>query len=107
MVGRGFFFALVIGWASVVSGLAVAPQSANAQNVAATCSKLWFQRNSIYASMGHCFKRAKSQRCFPNSCRAPWGQLTPGQQKSVAAIVATERRLGCNYDLVNVALLGC
>ena len=107
MLGRGLVFALVVGGVGAASALGLAPRSANAQDVVSTCSTLWHQRNSIYASMGHCFKRQKSKICFPNNCFPPYGKLTPAQQRQVAQIRAQERALGCNYNLVNVGLLGC
>ena len=107
MLGRSLVSVLVIGCMVTASGLALAPRSAEAQDIVSTCSKLWHQRNGIYASMGHCFKRQKSKICFPNNCFPPYGQLTPAQQRQVAQIQAQERALGCNYNLVNVGLLGC
>ena len=108
MLGRSLVSALVISCVVGASGIALAPRSANAQDVVAACSKLWYQRNAIYAQNGYCFKRQKSKMCFPNSCFGPaWGKLTVAQERAVAAIRARERALGCNYDLVNTGLLGC
>lgn len=107
MLKRSLFLALVIGCVTAASGLSLAPRSTAAQGIVSTCSQLWHQRNGIYASMGHCFKRQKSKMCFPNNCFPPYGKLTPAQQRQVAQIRAQERAIGCNYNLVNVGLLGC
>ena len=107
MLGRSLISALVIGCVVAASGIALAPRSTEAQDIVSTCSNLWHQRNSIYASMGFCFKRAKSKRCFPNNCFAPYGKLTPAQQRQVGQIRTQERAIGCSYNLVNVGLLGC
>lgn len=108
MLGRGLVSALVIGCVVGAGSIALAPRSTSAQGIVAACSKLWYQRNAIYAQNGFCFKRQKSKMCFPNSCFGPaWGKLTVPQERAVAAIRARERSLGCNYNLVDVGLVGC
>ena len=59
------------------------------------CQDLWYERNSIYANQGYCFKTRRAQNVFGRSCFAPWGRLTGAQQRRVDQIVRWERRKGC------------
>lgn len=83
--------------ALVAIAVASTAQVANAQDFSGfSCDQLWFQRNSIYAQHGHCFKTARGIAAFGRGCFAPFGQLTPQAQSTVNAIIAWERRKGCS-----------
>lgn len=65
----------------------------------ASCSSLWYERNSIYKDAGYCFKTTRAIRAFGNSgCSyddigdVP---LSARQRAAVRDIVAQERRMGC------------
>ncbi len=60
-----------------------------------SCDQLWYQRNLIYAQHGHCFKTARGIAAFGKGCFPPYGQLSPGAQSTVNAIISWERRRGC------------
>nr|WP_321457340.1 YARHG domain-containing protein [uncultured Cohaesibacter sp.] len=60
-----------------------------------SCGELWYARNSIYAQQGYCFKTSRARQVFGPRCYAPWGRLTPSQQRRVDDIVYWERRYGC------------
>nr|WP_319389364.1 YARHG domain-containing protein [uncultured Cohaesibacter sp.] len=60
-----------------------------------TCGELWYARNSIYAQQGYCFKTARARQTFGPRCYAPWGRLTPRQQRRVDTIIYWERQYGC------------
>ena len=71
-------------------------RAANAQGYRyMTCGELWYARNAIYARQGYCFKTQRARRTFGPRCYAPWGRLTPSQQRRVNIIQSWERRYGC------------
>ncbi|WP_319568768.1 YARHG domain-containing protein [Cohaesibacter marisflavi] len=75
---------------------ALGPNKAAAQGYRnMTCGELWYARNAIFARQGYCFKTARARQVFGPRCYAPWGRLTPGQQRRVDTIVYWERRFGC------------
>lgn len=59
------------------------------------CGQLWYERNAIYASKGHCFQTERAIRVFGRACFPPYGRLNRAEQREVDAIVAWERRKGC------------
>ena len=60
-----------------------------------TCGELWYARNAIYARQGYCFKTQRARRTFGARCYAPWGRLTPSQQRQVNRVIRWERNNGC------------
>jgi hypothetical protein len=82
--------ALIAG-ATVVSSLGAAQ--------AQTCEELWVERNSIYKERGYCFKTARGIRYFGNAgCQYDSERdvpLSQAERARIAAIVRTERAMGC------------
>ncbi|QRG08852.1 YARHG domain-containing protein [Xanthobacter dioxanivorans] len=60
-----------------------------------SCRALWVQRNAVYAEQGYCFKTKDAIATFGERCYAPYGQLTPDQQRYVDQVKAWEARKGC------------
>ncbi len=60
-----------------------------------SCNQLWYERNSIFARNGHCFKSARGRAAFGAGCFAPYGRLGRADQNIVDEIRGWERRLGC------------
>ncbi len=60
-----------------------------------SCNQLWYERNSIFARNGHCFKSARGRAAFGAGCFAPYGRLGRAEQNIVDEIRRWERRLGC------------
>ena len=60
-----------------------------------TCGQLWYERNSIFAAAGHCFKTKRARRVFGRNCFPPYGKLHRGQRSTVRNIRRAERRKGC------------
>ena len=60
-----------------------------------SCSQLWYERNSIYARNGHCFRTARGRAAFGRGCFAPYGRLGRADQREVNEIRRWERRNGC------------
>jgi hypothetical protein len=70
--------------------------SAMAQNLAGlSCGQLWYERNSIYAQHGYCFKTEQAIGAFGRGCFPPYGRLPASAQSRVDDIIAWERRKGC------------
>jgi hypothetical protein len=61
-----------------------------------SCDRLWYERNSIYADAGYCFKTPRARAAFGRGCVPPYGQLSPREQRRVNAIQAEEADLGCS-----------
>ncbi|MDI4656747.1 YARHG domain-containing protein [Xanthobacter autotrophicus] len=90
MQKTGLLFGAVAG-----ALLALAP-AAQAQTLGElSCRALWYQRNSVYAERGYCFKTADAVATFGERCFPPYGQLTPSQQRFVDEVKAWEARKGC------------
>jgi len=60
-----------------------------------TCGQLWYERNKIFASRGHCFSTRQGRNAFPNSCFPPYGKLPNHLKRTVSLIKKWERRRGC------------
>lgn len=60
-----------------------------------SCKALWYQRNAVYAEQGYCFKTKDAIATFGARCYAPFGKLTPDQQRYVNEVQAWEARKGC------------
>ncbi len=60
-----------------------------------SCNDLWYARNAIYASNGHCFKTRRGRAAFGPGCFAPYGRLGSADQREVDAILGQERIMGC------------
>jgi YARHG domain len=60
-----------------------------------SCQQLWYERNSIYAAAGYCFKTARARRVFGKNCFPPFGKLHIGQRSTVQNIKRAERAKGC------------
>lgn len=60
-----------------------------------TCGQLWYERNSIYARAGHCFRSRRAIRTFGRACFPPYGRLNAQWQNVVNEIRYFERRNGC------------
>ncbi len=61
---------------------------------AGACYDLWYQRNAIFARMGHCFKHC-GRRVWGRNCFPPYGKLSPGQWSRVRQIQSRERAMRC------------
>jgi len=59
------------------------------------CDRLWYERNSIYADAGYCFKTPRALAAFGPRCYPPYGELSPGAHRHINAIQAEEYSLGC------------
>lgn len=62
---------------------------------AASCYDLWYERNSIYARNGYCFKTQRARNVFGAACFPPYGRLSGYDQRRVGDIKAAERAQGC------------
>ena len=62
---------------------------------AASCYDLWYERNSIFARNGHCFKTRKARSVFGAGCFPPYGRLGGYDQQRVDSIKRQERAQGC------------
>jgi hypothetical protein len=51
-----------------------------------SCNDLWYERNSIYARNGHCFKSARGRASFGPGCFPPYGKLGRRDQREVGEI---------------------
>ena len=70
---------------------------ASAQDYAGlSCGQLWYERNSIFARYGHCFRTQQAIAAFGRACFPPYGRLPPGAQSRVNEITYWERRKGCS-----------
>ena len=87
--------ATLIGLAAgvVSTMLFVAPPAANAQG--ASCDRLWYERNKIYARNGYCFQTARARAVFGPGCFPPFGQLNGWEAQRVQEIQMWERQNGC------------
>lgn len=85
--------AILTGPLMVAASVPAAAQGGWAQR----CYDLWYQRNSIYAAKGYCFRTAQARSVFGPGCFPPYGRLTNWEKRQVAAIQAEEGRLGCRY----------
>ena len=80
-----------------VLAIAVAGQDASAQNLSRlSCGQLWYERNSIYAQFGYCFKTDQAIRTFGRRCHSPYGRLPGWAQSRVDEIQSWESRKSCN-----------
>lgn len=59
------------------------------------CSRLWHERNAIFARYGYCFESARARATFGRNCFAPFGRLPPNLKRVVNHIKRIERRRGC------------
>ena len=78
--------------ATLYGGLAATAQ-------AASCYDLWYERNSIYANYGYCFRSQLGIETFgaASDCtRNP--KLSRADQRRVDQIKAEERRRSCNVN---------
>lgn len=74
----------------------LAPQSGDrAVAQGCNCGALWYQRNAIFASQGHCFKTRRGIAVFGRNCFPPFGRLTRAQRRQVNRIIRAERACGC------------
>jgi hypothetical protein len=66
---------------------------------AATCSQLWYARNSLYKETGYCFRTARGIQAFGNAgCQyddVADVPLSARQRAAVAEIQREERYQGC------------
>ena len=87
--------ATLIGLAAgvVSTMLFVAPPAANAQG--ASCDRLWYERNKIYARNGYCFQTDRARAVFGAGCFPPFGQLNGWEMQRVQELQMWERRNGC------------
>lgn len=76
----------------ILSGLSLLSTTALAGD---PCGGLWYERNAIYASAGHCFKTSQGIAQFGKGCFPPYGKLSSSQQARVNRIIAKERAFGC------------
>lgn len=60
-----------------------------------TCYDLWFERNSIFANKGFCFRSQRAQSAFGAACFPPYGQLSRNEQWRVDALQRQERNMRC------------
>lgn len=67
-------------------------ERASAQGI---CGRLWYERNSIYARNGYCFRTARARSVFGPGCFPPYGQLSGWERRRVAQIQAEEYEYGC------------
>ena len=79
--------------------LVSAPTGARAQGVdyysTLSSSQLWYERNSIFAQHGYCFKSQRGIATFGRVCHPPFGRLPGHMRRVVNNIEAWERRRGC------------
>lgn len=80
---------------AVTSGLLAGLAWTGTAAAQGACENLWYQRNSIYAARGYCFRTARAQAVFGPGCYPPYGRLSPGEQSQVAGIQRQEGQLGC------------
>ena len=89
-------FAITCATAAVFYCIGAGSSSAIAgDDTGLSCSKLWFERNKIYADNGFCFKTARARRQFGAGCFAPFGRLTGFAKRRVQRIQQLERINGC------------
>lgn len=91
ILNKAMLFGLAIGVASTM--LFVVPPAANAQG--ASCDRLWYERNKIYARNGYCFQTARARAVFGPGCFPPFGQLNGWEMQRVQEIQMWERQNGC------------
>jgi hypothetical protein len=91
IVKKATLIGLVIGVVSTM--LFVAAPAANAQG--ASCDRLWYERNKIYARNGYCFQTARARAVFGPGCFPPFGRLNPWETQRVQEIQMWERQNGC------------
>ncbi|MGH1417971.1 MAG: YARHG domain-containing protein [Hyphomicrobiaceae bacterium] len=60
-----------------------------------SCRQLWYERNSIFASRGQCFKTKRARSVFGKGCFPPYGKLPSNLRNVVKEIRSWERRKGC------------
>lgn len=80
---------------AVTSGLLAGLAWSAPAEAQGACESLWYQRNSIYAAEGFCFRTARARSVFGAGCYPPYGALSPDEQRQIAAIQSQEGRLGC------------
>ncbi|TDR93998.1 YARHG domain-containing protein [Enterovirga rhinocerotis] len=86
-IGTGLAIAcLAAGTLMLPSGAALAQGA---------CESLWHQRNAIYARNGFCFRSERARAVFGPGCFPPYGELSRGEKRRVAAMQAEEDALGC------------
>lgn len=96
LVPRSLMLALgLAGGLMTLSGPGARPAAAQELSQL-SCRALWYQRNAVYAEQGYCFKTADAIATFGRGCFAPFGKLTPQQQRYVEQVRKWEARKGCN-----------
>ena len=60
-----------------------------------SCAQLWYERNSVFAAAGYCFKSQRARRVFGAGCFPPFGKLHIGQKSTVRNIKRAERAKRC------------
>ena len=91
IVKKATLIGLAIGVVSTM--LFVAPPAANAQG--ASCDRLWYERNKIYARNGYCFQTARARAVFGPGCFPPFGRLNGWEAQRVQEIKMWEQQNGC------------
>lgn len=91
IVKKATLIGLAVGVASTM--LFAAAPVANAQG--ASCDRLWYERNKIYARNGYCFQTARARAVFGPGCFPPFGQLNGWEMQRVQEIQMWERQNGC------------
>ena len=59
------------------------------------CGQLWYERNSIFASNGYCFKSRRAIATFGRRCHTPYGRLPNHLRRVVSEIKGWERHRRC------------
>lgn len=78
---------------SIVAGCVM-----HTQAYAESCYDLWYQRNSIYAEYGYCFKTELGKQTFGLTCDTSNPPLTKDEKRRISQIKAEERRRGCKVQ---------
>jgi len=87
---------MTLGVFAIVAGMSLTTPPVHAQGYSAmSCGQLWYERNSIFAQYGYCFRTQQGISAFGRGCFPPYGRLPPGAQRRVNDIIAWERRRGC------------
>jgi hypothetical protein len=87
-------FKLTAAALAMATSAALAP-AARAGDDGDICGDLWYQRNAIFASAGHCFRTKQGIAVFGKGCFPPYGRLNASQQSRVNKIIRQERKYGC------------
>ena len=60
-----------------------------------SCGELWYERNSIFADEGYCFRTRAAIRTFGERCYPPYGRLNRWEKERVNTLKYWERVKGC------------